>query len=101
MNIIDFILTVVSLYITFKVLKISDNKSEIDYEQIEESPKNLIICSKENIAGQIYIWNKTTNDFITQGKTMDDIVKFFEKKYPNTKVIITEHSDEETRTQIN
>jgi fatty acid-binding protein DegV len=70
-------------------------------EELKEEVKNIIICDTQTISGQIYVWNKNTNEFITQGKDMNDIVEFFKNKHPNTKVILTERANEETRVQTN
>jgi hypothetical protein len=42
-----------------------------------------------------------TNEFLIQGKDMNEIVEYFKKHHPSTKVILTEKANEETRVQTN
>jgi hypothetical protein len=102
-NLIDFIVTVVSAYITYKLIKSNENdKCHLpDEETNEEQVKNIILCDTQTIDGNIYVWNKVTNEFLIQGKDMNDVVEYFKKNHPSTKVILTERANEETRVQTN
>lgn len=102
-NLIDFIVTVVSAYITYKLIKSNENDEYHlpDEELKEEQVKNTILCDTQTIDGNIYVWNKVTNEFLIQGKDMNDVVEYFKKNHPSTKVILTEKANEETRVQTN
>jgi len=93
MNILDIIFTAVSTYIAFKLFKYNENdKHHLPNEEPEEEqPKNIILCDTQTIDGIIYVWNKATNEFLIQGKNMDEIVEYFKKHHPSTRVILTKN----------
>jgi len=57
------------------------------------SIKPPIICNTELIDNQIYVWNKETNVFLIQSKTMDGIVEYFTKNYPGRKIVLVENKN--------
>jgi hypothetical protein len=102
-NLIDFIVTIVSAYITYKLVSSNANdKYHVpDEEPEEERVKNIILCDTQTIDGTTYVWNKATNEFLVQSKNMDEIVEYFKKHHPSTKVILTEKANEENGIQTN
>jgi len=103
MNILEFIVTVVSAYITYKLVSsnANDKYHASDEAPEEEQPKNIILCDTQTVGGIIYVWNKATNEFLVQSKNMDEIVEYFKKHHPSTKVILTEKANEENGIQTN
>jgi hypothetical protein len=50
----------------------------------------------------IYVWELNTDKFLTQARSMNEIVQFFVKYYPGKRILFTENpDDQEARTQIN
>ena len=57
------------------------------------SIKPPIICNTEFINNQIYVWNKETHEFLTQGKSIEDIVGYFTKNFPGRKIVLVEREE--------
>lgn len=103
MRMLELIIILIATYFTVKSLK---NVKADTYHLPDENPKeeveqDIMVCITEEIAGQIYVWNKETNEFITQAKEIDHIVNYFKEKYPNKKVILTRSTYEEDGIQTN
>jgi hypothetical protein len=54
------------------------------------SMKPPVVCNTEFIENQIYVWNKETQEFLIQCKTMEEVVDYFVKKFPGRKIILVE-----------
>jgi fatty acid-binding protein DegV len=95
-NIFDLIFFVIGIIIAFAMKdKFTTN------DEVIEDIKKIIFCDTQTIDGQIYVWDKMTNEFLIQGKDMNEIVEYFKKNHPSTKVILTQKANEETRVQTN
>lgn len=103
MRILELIIILVSTYFAIKSLRSmkSDASDLSDENAVIEDNREIMICISEEISGQIYVWNTITDEFVTQGKSVDQIVDFFKEKYPNKKVILTRSTNEEDRIRIN
>jgi hypothetical protein len=104
MRMLEIILILISTYITLKVLKnVEKDNYHLSDEQIKDevNPEDVMVFNTEEISGQIYVWNKVSSEFITQGKDIDQIVEFIRKNYPNKKVILTRSANEEDGIQAN
>ena len=62
-------------------------KREMPKEEDEEL--ETILLKTECIENQIYVWNSQTNTFVTQGKSVEDIIKFFVKYHPRKRIVFT------------
>lgn len=93
MNIlIELILTLLAVWFTSKY------GSQQEQEQIDEEiqkPIDILLCHAEKIHGKIYVWEKETNRFLIQANTMEEIVSFFMKNYPNKKILFTDNPDDQ------
>ncbi len=58
------------------------------------SMKPPVICITELINNQIYVWNKETHEFLTQGKSIEDIVSYFTQNFPGRKIVLVEKREE-------
>lgn len=98
---LKIITILIATYITTKLLK--NAKEDVHQLPDEKSSdeQDVMVCNTEEISGQIYVWNKDTCEFITQGKTVDQIVNFFKKTYPNKKIILTRSTNEKDRIRAN
>jgi hypothetical protein len=79
--------------IRIRVIKKEEPKEQggelIEHEYLN-SIKPPIICNTELIDNQIYVWNKETETFMIQGKSMEDIVKYFTQNFPGRKIVLVE-----------
>jgi hypothetical protein len=77
-----------------KIVRVDAPQPERGGEKLEEEYLNTlkppIVCNTEFIGSQIYVWNKETNTFLIQGKTMEEIVEYFTKNHPGRKIILVE-----------
>lgn len=106
MNLFDIIITFISIYITYKMLRNSGKDLQNDTIDPDEFPEKqeIIMCRAELIGNQLYVWNKMDNTFITQGKNMDEVVQHFIKHYPNKKIYLqsdNENDYEEFKEKFN
>jgi hypothetical protein len=80
-----------------RIVKADAPKEQLGGEKLEEeylnSTKPPIICNTELIENQIYVWNKETDEFIMQGKNIEELVEFFTKNFPGRKIILVEKSE--------
>jgi hypothetical protein len=85
---IFFILLGVTLMMIAKYVRIV-KVDDTDNEEVEDADDDIrtIFCDLEIHQNQFYVWEKETKKFLTQGATIEDIVKFFVDNYPNTRII--------------
>ena len=97
---IELILFLFSLWLTSKMGK----TEEIEEEQRKLIEENIetVFCRTEKVQDMIYVWELNTDKFLTQARSMNEIVHFFVKYYPGKRILFTENpDDQEARTQIN
>lgn len=76
----------VNIFFSIKIMK--NNFDELPKEFEEEINKlKILICFTETHNNIIYVWEKENNTFLTQGKDMEEVVQYFVKNHPNTKVL--------------
>jgi hypothetical protein len=79
MEYIVWFLTFVGILLLLKRVEVrSEKKSQIKEEE------EIIVCRSECFNNQIFVWNIKDDTFIGQGKSVEEIVKIFMTKYPNT-----------------
>lgn len=97
-TLIFFTLMFILSRIRIRVVKEEEQTKERGGELIEQeylnSMKPPIICNTEFINNQIYVWNKETQTFLIQGKTMEEIVEYFTEKFPGRKIVLVEKREE-------
>lgn len=62
----------------------------------EDEEREVILLKTECIEGQIYVWNSQTNAFLAQGKSIEDVLKFFVEHYPGKKFIFAGEINEQS-----
>ena len=67
-----------------------DLKKKFHTKENEIKYKDIIICKSEIVNGQIFVYEKKTNAFITQQPNVESMVKFFVNNYPNKTIIFGE-----------
>ena len=54
---------------------------------VEEDDIETMILKTEVVNGQIYVWNSETNVFLTQGTSVEDVIKFFVKHHKGKRIV--------------
>lgn len=53
-----------------------------------EMLQSMLILRAEQVGDGFYVYNQVTNEFICQGKNIDEIAKAFNERFPGQKAII-------------
>ena len=87
------IIFIVALTIFFLARELSKRSNEIDRVLAEADQvkyKNLVrevmFCKSEIVEGQIFVYESTTNAFITQQPNVESMFKYFINNYPNRRI---------------
>ena len=95
-TLIFFTLMFILSRIRIRVIK-EESPKEQGGELIEteylNSLKPPVVCVTELINNQIYVWNKETHEFLTQGKSIEDIVGYFTQNFPGRKIVLVEREE--------
>jgi predicted RNase H-like HicB family nuclease len=62
-------------------------------QEAYERFKNIIIMRVEKHDDMLYVYNQHTNEFICQGKTLEEVNENFGIKYPNRQALVDEGSE--------
>jgi len=81
----------VSCIIIFVRSRMQRAENEIDRvlreaEQVKFKNMDILICKSEVYDGQIFIYNRKTNVFITQQPTIESTFTYFMNNYPNRRI---------------
>jgi len=86
------VLTIFFLYRDLKK-KFHTKENEIDRvlnaaEQVKYKnvAREIIFCKSEIVEGQIFVYESTTNEFITQQPNVESMFKYFINNYPNKRI---------------
>ena len=85
------VIFLVSCIIIFIQNRIKKSENEIDRvlreaEQVKFKNMDILICKTEVHDNQIFIYNRTTNEFITQQPTIESTFTYFMNNYPNRRI---------------
>ena len=87
------IIFIVALTIFFLARELSKRSNDIDRVLAEADQvkyKNLVrevmFCKSEIVEGQIFVYEKNTNAFITQQPDVESMFKYFISNYPNKRI---------------
>jgi uncharacterized membrane-anchored protein YhcB (DUF1043 family) len=72
-------------------------------EQINQSKEVLdrtIICVAEHHNDQIYLFDQITDEFIAQGRDMDEVKRRLHERYKGTKNVILVNQKEDNETSV-
>lgn len=90
---------IIGLFFTIKIIK--DDIDDMPKEFDEEFNKlKVIICFTETHNDIIYVWEKESNTFLTQGKNMEEVVQYFVKNHPNTRVMFERRKTNEVGSTL-
>ena len=80
-----------SCIVIFVRSRIRRSENEIDRvlreaEQVKFKNMDILICRTEVHDNQIFIYNRTTNSFITQQPTIESTFTYFMNNYPGKRI---------------
>lgn len=55
--------------------------------QEDDDEIETMVLKTECVGGQIYVWNKETNAFLTQGNSVEDVIQFFVKHHRGKRIM--------------
>lgn len=58
---------------------------------------SVISVKQEVINDMIYFWDHNNDEFLAQGKTLDEVSRVLKIRFPDTKFVIVEEVDNEQR----
>ena len=85
-------LTIFCLYRDFKrrfqvkeneIDKVLDEAEQVKYKNMV---REVMFCKSEIVEGQIFVYESTTNTFITQQPNVESMFKYFIKNHPNKRI---------------
>ena len=91
-------LVVLSIYFLFRDLKkrFQVRENEIDkvlaeaeqvrHKRVDSMVREVMFCKSEIVEGQIFVYEKDTNAFITQQPNVESMFKYFINNYPNRRI---------------
>ena len=91
-------LVVLSIYFLFRDLKkrFQVRENEIDkvlaeaeqvrHKRVDSMVREVMFCKSEIVEGQIFVYESTTNAFITQQPNVESMFKYFISNYPNKRI---------------
>lgn len=84
----------INLVFCFKIFMSQYRQHQMRKEIMEnighalEMMENMLILRAEQAGSDFYVYNQVTNEFVCQGKNIDEIIKAFNKRFPGQRAII-------------
>jgi hypothetical protein len=91
-------LVVLSIYFLFRDLKkrfqVKENEidkvlaeaEQVRHKRVDSMVREVMFCKSEIVEGQIFVYEKDTNAFITQQPNVESMFKYFINNYPNRRI---------------
>lgn len=85
-------LTIFCLYRDFKRrFQVKENEidkvlAEAEQVKYRNMVREVMFCKSEIVEGQIFVYESTTNAFITQQPNVESMFKYFISNYPNKRI---------------
>ena len=82
------IIFIVALTIFFLARELSKSRVLAEAGQVKyrNMVKEVIFCKSEIVDGQIFVYEKNTNAFITQQPDVESMFKYFINNYPHRRI---------------
>ena len=86
------VLTIFFLYRDLKKkFQVKENEidkvlAEADQVKYKNMVREVMFCKSEIVEGQIFVYESTTNAFITQQPNVESMFKYFINNYPNRRI---------------
>jgi hypothetical protein len=60
---------------------------------VQEELKKILVLRVEKTGDVFYIYNQVTNEFVCQGKTLEEIQKVYSLRFPDRRALVDEGSE--------
>lgn len=94
MSILYWLLAAVVAYVSFKVIGFILLKRHIRrlvQQALEErAQESVLIATVEQVNDVYYLYNKESDEFLAQGRTLDEISEHFKLRFPEKSCVIKE-----------
>lgn len=89
MDILTGIFTFLLTWLFLRILLGTPGKGNYDNLAFESRFEGIVDIKVEQIGTQIYLWDKANDDFLAQGKNIEEALDRCHERYPNKKFNIT------------
>lgn len=86
MSIFEFILGVFLIWAIIRAL-MRQPKIRFEREYSQADPK-FIPIKVEEVQGQVYLWNESSEEFLSQGKDFEEAMNKCVERFPKTKFLV-------------
>ena len=59
---------------------------QVRYKSVDSMVREVMFCKSEIVDGQIFVYEKDTNAFITQQPDVESMFKYFINNYPHKRI---------------
>ena len=59
---------------------------QVRYKSVDSMVREVMFCKSEIVEGQIFVYESTTNAFITQQPNVESMFKYFIDNHPNKRI---------------
>ena len=59
---------------------------QVRYKSVDSMVREVMFCKSEIVEGQIFVYEKDTNAFITQQPDVESMFKYFINNYPHKRI---------------
>jgi hypothetical protein len=66
--------------------KVLAEAEQVRYKSVDSMVREVMFCKSEIVEGQIFVYESTTNAFITQQPNVESMFKYFINNYPNKRI---------------
>ena len=90
------VIFLISCIIIFIQNRMKKSENEIDrvlaeaeqvrYKSVDSMVREVMFCKSEIVDGQIFVYESTTNAFITQQPNVESMFKYFINNYPHRRI---------------
>lgn len=73
------------LFLWSAFLLVRSRRAQFRVEHLKSNSKNEIVIKIEELPGQVYLWDKDSEEFLAQGKDFDEAIDKCINRFPGTK----------------
>jgi len=66
--------------------KVLAEAEQVRYKSVDSMVREVMFCKSEIVEGQIFVYEKDTNAFITQQPDVESMFKYFINNYPHKRI---------------
>jgi hypothetical protein len=66
--------------------KVLAEAEQVRYKSVDSMVREVMFCKSEIVEGQIFVYEKETNVFITQQPNVESMFKYFINNYPHRRI---------------